>query len=247
MQQDAGGHADIERFHLGGHGDAHPAGDGARHLGRQAGPLVAHDQCHAVGNALAEHLLQGLAVRVGREDLETLSGEGRGALRPGHRQCGVLEQRAHAAPHDLGVPEVHRAGQGDRGGDLQRRGGPDHRAHVSRVLQGVQDEQTGLEWHGVRQAAGGDLRHRQHALRRLRIGRTQQLGLRDLQHGNPPGPRLGQKTRATCVRRAIRTGQQPRDRQGRCQQGLHRAHALGHEALLALAALSALQITGKGQ
>ena len=153
-----------------------------------------------------------------------------------------MKSAAHRATDDLGVPEVNRARQRQRGPDPERGRRADDRAHVAGVLKGVEHEHVAGARQTFRRPAGY-FRQRQDALRRVGIGRARELGLAHLQQGEAQRTHPGTQREAPRILRG--RAQHAADRQAAVEQRLDRAGTFRHEEAQALAGLPALEVTGE--
>jgi hypothetical protein len=157
----------------------------------------------------------------------------------------VVEERSHRAADHLGVPEVHGAREGDRGGGAEGRGRPEERADVAGVLDAVEEEDAcargECELHHI---GARHLRDREHALGRVGVGRARELAVAHLEELDAA---LGERA---AERRAARRGVQVRgheradDAHRRGEQLLDRADALGDEEPVPLAGAPAAEVAG---
>jgi hypothetical protein len=83
------------------------------------------------------------AVGIGAPQRDSRFIEEQSQLVPCTMKCRVEEVSAHCATDDFGVPQVNGAWQGDGGGGRQTSGCAYQRADVPRVLDRVEDEDSG--------------------------------------------------------------------------------------------------------
>ena len=173
---------------------------------------------------------------VGREET--------GQLLPRERVNGMLEERAHAAADDLGVPEVHGPRQRDGRRYAERGGGAHHSPHVPRILKGIEHEVPCRAGRRDQRRTRDD-RHREHPLRRVGIGSAVELLFSHHAHGYSPLLRRFEQPRPARVSNECVGSEEPRDFQWRGEQRLDRTHPFGDEAVLAFTGFAPLQVTGE--
>ena len=162
----------------------------------------------------------------------------------------MVEVRPHPATDDFGVPEVNGSRQGKSCRRAEGGGGPQDRADVSRVLDGVQDEQPqGRSVAEGRSSAGSGTapiaripaatpsRRRWRTRRRRPLRRRCRARRSCGQEGGAAG-RLGQLRAAEHAREWRATSR---------SSSSTRPDPFGDEQALALPGFSALQIAGEGE
>ncbi len=177
MQEDAGGNGHVEGFDAASHRDPDPPGGGCFETGTHAGAFVPdHQEDRGPLGRAARHAVQAFPADGRHPDLGPLQ------VAPGHHFLGGGGNRrqtkggAHTGADDLGVGQIGRASESDDAGGAQPQRGPEHGAHVARILHRV-EHQRGHAGHqpDVGQAPALRLYHRGYALRMLGVGETFEL------------------------------------------------------------------------
>ena len=149
------------------------------------------------------------------------------------------------ATHHLGGPGVGGARERDHSAGAERGCRANERAHVARVLDGIEHEDTGQRRgrkRGKRHV--GDIGDAEHTLRAVRVGRGFELRVGD---GHALDATRAERGHEVCVAVGGVGRDQGAPQRNAGAQGLaHHARALGHERRRALPRLAPLEVAGKG-